>query len=557
MRTHGDHLSFRSLPAFRLPVALACLLTLGLTACGGDDDGGDTGAPDATTAPTVPEEIPRGGRVVIGIDAESDGYNPVTNRFAHSGHTVASAVYDTLTTIDADGNIVPHLAESVEAADDEFTVWVITLPEGIEFHNGDPLDADAVVEVFEAHRSSLVTAASMAPVATIEATGSHEVTVSMNQPWAQFPRILDSQIGYVMAPSMLTDPNSAAEPVGTGPFVFDEWDRGSAWRGVRNEDYWRTDDAGNQLPYLDSIEFRMYPDPTQRLDELQRGNLDLIHTLTPSSILTLRDSDFVMVEWDAGENDLISFNTDEPPFDNVHARRALALATDQRRLLTEQRSGVYPFANGPFAPGQLGYEDDTGYPEYDPDEARAELDHWRETEGLGADEPLRFSLTSVDDVAGVRISQYLVDMWAEVGVEAQVEAVAQSDVILRAVTGQYEATRWRNWGRPDPDADYIWWHSSSIRPLDEGISVNIARFADDGIDEALDEARGSEDDGVRDEAYRTVARRMGEEVPYVLLGRVAWAMAGHDQVNGWQVGGQNGTLSMLGSKSWIGEIWVQ
>jgi ABC-type transport system substrate-binding protein len=542
---------------YRAPwlAGFAVVLSLLAAACGAGDDETSTADDDTADATTPADEAPEphaGGKLVYGIDAESDGYNPVTNRWAQSGHTVASAVYDPLATIDEQGQAVPYLAESIEPNDD-FTEWTVTLREGVVFHNGDPLTADAVAEVFEAHRGGLVTASYLQPVTDIEVVDDLTLVFTVDAPWVTFPYALASQIGYVMHPAMLTDPDSAAEPVGTGPFVFEAWDRGRSWSGARNDDYWRTDDDGTPLPYLDRIEFVVYEDGIVRNEALENGDVDLLFTLTPQAILDLRgNSTLTVAEYNRGDEDLIALNAEQAPFDNVHARRALAHATNQEEFLTEIQNDVFVTATGPFAPGQLGHRDDNGYPEFDLEKAQEEVALYQEDTG----EPLSFVYTAADDVDNLAAAQSLAEMWSQAGVGVEIAAVPQSEIIFSAVTGQYEAIDWRNWSVPDPDGDYVWWHSSGFRPLEEGVSLNVSRFGDDEIDAALDEARGSTDQEERDEAYARVAARMGEMAPYVWLGRVGWAMAADDQAHGWETAVENGTVATVGPKTWISELWL-
>jgi ABC-type transport system substrate-binding protein len=202
----------------------------------------------------------------------------------------------------------------------------------------------------------------------------------------------------------------------------------------------------------------------------------------------------------------------------------------------------------------LGYRDDNGYPGFNLDKAREEVELYKQETGQDA---LRFVYAGSDDVDNLAAQQYLVDMWAEAGIEASVLAIPQADVIVNAVIGNYEATDWRNWAQPDPDVDYVWWHSSSVRPLEEGLSLNIAHFKDAEIDAALDAARQSTDEAKRDEAYATVAARMASEVPYLFLGRIGWAMASRPEVHGWEVATENGTVATIGVKTWVAELWIE
>lgn len=546
--------------------ALGVLLGTALiaAACGGDDEAEETS--DETAPEAAVSEPEMGGTLVYALDAESDGYNPLSKRFAQAGHTVASSVFDTLATWGEDGDVVPYLAESLEPNDD-YTVWTITLRDGVTFHSGKPLNGAIVAEILNAHRDSLVTSSNWQDVDSVEATGDLEITVTTSLPWVNFPAMLTTQAGYIFDPDMLTDPDSASRPVGTGPFMFDRWEVGDTFTVVRNPDYWRTDEFGNQLPYLDQIQFKIIPDAQARNDALASGDVDVLYTLTPDAILDLRDrSGFVLQEYAGGDEDLVSFQTDDiarptgpdgaervSPFNNVHARRAVAYATDQAAFLTDIQQDVFVPANGPWAEGQLGHREETGYPGYDPEKAREELAAYTADTG---EETLAFVYLAADDVANLAAAQYLADLWAEVGIEATIKAVPQVDIITNAVIGTYEALDWRNWGAPDPDADMLWFHSDSVRPLEEGISVNIAHFATDEIDAALDTGRSSTDDTERDEAYAQVAEAFADQVPYLWLGRVNWAMAATPDVHGWEVATENGTVATIGSKTYLADMWI-
>ncbi len=541
------------MPRRRGWLALTVVLALLAASCGdSDDEGGeDTDSPTSAAPEALTPQM--GGKLVYGIDAESDGYNPVSKRFAQSGHTVASAVFDTLTTVDANGKVVPYLAESIQPNEDA-TVWTITLRDGVVFHTGEPLTAEGVATILEAHRTSLVTSSSFTPVTEVVATDERTVQVSTAYSWYGFPGILTTQAGYMFDPAMLTDPDSGAQPVGTGPFMFESWDRFNSLTVVRNPNYWRTDEAGNQLPYLDEIEFRIITDADLRNQALVDGDIDLLFTLTPDAILELRTTpDITVSEFSGGDEDLVALQTKNPPFDNVHARLAIAYATNQQAFRTDIQRDVYVPASGPWAPGQPGYRDDNGFPAYDPDAARAELEAYTADTGEAT---LSFTYTASDDVDNVQGAQYLADMWAEVGIDAQIEAIPQSDLIVKAVIGDYQLADWRNFSSPDPDIDQVWFHSDSVRPLEEGISVNIAQFADDEVDAALDEARQSDDADVTDEAYAAVAARFAEMVPYVWLGRVGWAMASSPRVHGWEIATKNGTVATVGAKNWLADVWV-
>lgn len=540
-------------------VAVAVTFTVLAAGCGSDDSSTDdtTSGTDLTQERLVEAGTPQsGGKVVFGLQADSDGYNPAVSRFSEPGHFVASAIYDTLAAWDADGNAVPFFASSIEPLDDEATEWEIKIPAGRTFHNGDPADAPAIATTLNQYRDGLVTSGAMTNVESIEAPDAETVIVRTNAPWAQFPTLLTTQVGYVAAPSMFSDPDSAAHPVGTGPFVFESWIPEESLNTLKWENYWGEDENGTQLPYLDELEFQFIADETGRLSALQRGDIDIMHTINPTTINLLKaDTDLQYIEYRNGPEDLVTLDTASPPFDNEHARRALALATDQPRFLDEIQQGAFPAANTPFGPGQLGYREDVPYPTYDLEAAKEEVELYKQETGADA---LRFTyLGAAGDPDGLAAQNWLITEWAKAGIEASIEQVPQATLIFRVVTRDYQASDWRNWAQPDPDPDFQWWHSSSVRPREEGLSLNVSHFQDPEIDAALETARASSDNAERDEAYAVVGRRLAEEVPYIFLGRNIWAIGATDSTHGFELGGENGSLATVGSKTpWMGQLWV-
>src|SRR5262245_11220700 len=209
--------------------ALAALALAGLVvvACGGGDDNSSdqpgSGGPDETTSSLVPQA---GGSLSWGVSIESIGWQPAASLWDPSGYVVASSFFDRLTMYDADGNIRPYLAEAIEPNDD-FTQWTITLREGVKFHDGTPLDADALKVHFDNMIASLIWGPSLDAVESMTVQDDRHLVLDMNAPFSTFPHLLSAQVGFVAAPSQYADPEGARHPVGTGPFVFEEWNEGT------------------------------------------------------------------------------------------------------------------------------------------------------------------------------------------------------------------------------------------------------------------------------------------------------------------------------------------
>lgn len=546
--------------------AVATALALAVGACSSDDTTEDAGSGGTTPAveeastvlgpPDVEGDPQQGGAVAFGVEAEPDGLDPTRSAFDASGHLMASAVFDTLTEIDDEGNAVPFLAESIEPNDD-FTQWVIRLREGVTFHDGTPLDADALVLNFQYWLESFITAPSLAAVESYEATGPLEVTVTMSQPWVTFPYSLNAQTGYVAAPSFLENPVQGGppmNPIGTGPFKLAEKDAyvpGTSFTVVRNEDYWR-----DGLPHLDSIAFEFLPDAVARVGALEDGDVDMIHGYNPVILDRVRADaeagEAKVVSNGVGEEDVIALNAERPPFDDLTARQAVSYATDASAWRAKAESpadGQDHPVRSPFVAGQLGFTEDDGFLAYDLDKAKELAADYEAEHG----EPITFELVSTSLVVDQELSQILVDQWAEAGIQATIKTMPLAELVVATVLGDYQAVNWRNFGSPDPDADYLWWHSTGIVP--EGrVSTNVARYSDPDIDAALDLARGSTDEAERDEAYQTVARRLNDGAAYVWLGRPTWVIAAQPDVQG--LGEAQVTMATLGAKTWLADLWL-
>ena len=302
----------RSHPSRRRGIAVALLASAGLllAACGGNDPsattedtatattvadaGSDTTAPadttPASTAPvftnpptTVNEEIVpvSGGTLVVGIEGESSGYNPTVDPWSNAGHNVAKAIFDPLAAADAEGKVVPYLAESITGNDDA-TVWTIVLRPDIVFHNGEPLNAEAVRLNFQAVLDSAQYKDQLSLLAGMTVVDDLTLELTMSSPWGTFPNVLTgvigSQVGYMAAPAMLASPDGGRSPIGTGPFVFSEWIPDDHLTVTRNDDYWQG------APYLDGIEFRPISDSTARKAAFDGGDIDVYYTGSSSEI---------------------------------------------------------------------------------------------------------------------------------------------------------------------------------------------------------------------------------------------------------------------------------
>ena len=329
-------------------------LAMVAAACGGDDDdgggggGGEAGSTGgaSTTTPEDQGEPQTGGTIVYGLEADtSNPWTPQRSTCAISCYEVFNSVYDPLVMPDEDGKPQPNLLESFEPNED-FTEWTLTPREGITFHDGTPFDAEAIRYNIQDQLDSALTQAALKSLegVAVNADGTAAV-VTMKESWSNFPIFLASQLGYMASPRwrQATKDGTAQEtqPVGTGPFIFDEYVVGSHFRANRNPDYWKQDPEGRQLPFADAVEYRFIPEAQTRINGLESGELNIAHTSNGQLVQRLRDNDQIEeIEVDRfGETNYIMLNVDEGPDSNanpaildVEVRRALVAAPLAGRL---------------------------------------------------------------------------------------------------------------------------------------------------------------------------------------------------------------------------------
>ena len=474
-----------------------------------------------------------GGTVTYGVEAETaGGWCLPEAQLAISGIQVARAIYDTLTAPDADAVYQPYLAKSVTPNAD-FTEWTITLRDGITFHDGSALDATVVKNNIDAWRgeypgrSPLLFAFVYEPVSDVAVVDPMTVKVTTSTPWPAFPAYLfnDGRSG-IMAQAQLDDAATCDRNlIGTGPFELEEWKQNDHLTAKKNPDYWQKDADGNQLPYLDSIEFRPMPDATARVNALLAGELNALHESAAEEIDTLR------TEEEQGKLDLTAttdytevtyelFNTSKPPFDNINARLAVVHAINREQLNAVRNLDLFKVASGPFAPGEIGYLEDTGFPDYDVDKAKDYVAKYEAETGRS----LEFTLVGTPDPGTVKLLQFLQEQLKNAGITANIRNVEQAVLINTALGDDWNMIDWRNHPGGNPDGQYIWWKGGS--------PVNFGKFTDAEMDRLLDAGRAEPDKEKAAGIYQDINKRFASQAYNLWLNWVEWNVATATDVHG-------------------------
>jgi peptide/nickel transport system substrate-binding protein len=349
----------------------------------------------------------------------------------------------------------------------------------------------------------------------------------MKEPWVAFDAYLygSGRVG-MMAQSQLDDTQSCAEKlVGTGPFMLDEWVPNQKLVAKKNPNYWAKDNEGRQLPYLDEIEYRPIVEVDQRVNALQSGEINAMHTSDPSTIADLRGTadsgDINLTEsTDFGEVTYVMLNSSKPPFDNIKARQALAYAFNFDDYNQIRGKGILTRATGPFAPGNVGNLDDSGFPTFDLDKAKELVQQYEDETG----QPLKFTYTTTQAASTVADAQFLKEQAGAAGMDVEIVTVDQSTQIDSAIQGNFEAIGWRNHPGGDPDEQYVWWQST--------FPTNFGRIKDSDIDNLLEEGRTTPGDAQRKTIYEDLNKRFASQVYNLWNYYTPWVVATANNVHG-------------------------
>lgn len=546
---HGE-----SLGAATRRVLIIVLLALGLIAagCSSSEDNGATSDTAAETSTTLEaeEQAKVGGQLVFAIPAETPGWNPAVNQWADAANFVGSTFFEPLMVSKPDGTTEPYLAESVEPVDGtEFRTWRIVIRDGVRFHDGTPMDAQAVADSLTFTYSD---PASLTAVATrdnfVAATVVDERTVeiSFRVGWSALPSSLSVTAGIVMAPAMLASPDKgAANPIGTGPFKFVEWQRDASLTVVRNDDYW------GDAPPLDGMTFEVIKDSTTRSRALEAGEVDILLTHTASDIDSMGEDFTVLRDYDS-EKTFVMLNAGAPPFDNEHARRALAHATD-RQALTARLGENIPLSDTPYVSTTLWAlpDEEAGYVDYDLDKAKEEVAAYLADTGQ---DKLRVEFSGLSTLEEQQLMEVLQEQWAQAGIETKVTTVDQTAYVAGIVTGGFQAAYWRSYSYLDPDTNFVFWHNSTINEPGT-LSLNFSRWSTTEISKALEAARLTDNLDARKTAYHEVAKWRNEAVIDIWLFNSPTALIASPDVKGLN-GFRTNPFANYIPKPWINDLWL-
>lgn len=490
---------------------LACA-ALVVAACGSPAAQVQTGSAGAGLDSSHPfggdlstEGTPRPGGVIrYGMDREPVALDPVVP----GSQQAIYAIYDPLMRVNEKREVVPYLAQSMTTADEGRT-WILSLRPGVLFHDGTPLDAEAVIFNLQRQQETVRSPGNVYALLIESMTALDELTVEfvLHEASGSFAnafalRSNDGTLGLMASPTAIEKwgPDYSRHPVGAGPFEFVEWLPDSRIVVKKFADYWQKDKG---LPYLDGVEFRPLPDTDSAYASVENGDIDVLLSSYQTSILRASNNpDLTTYYYPGNGGEFFYFNFTKPPFDDRRMREAVLAALDPRAMSATQYQGFMDPAQTPFSPDSPYYSAEAAqrYPKYDPERAKQLIAEYKADGG----DP-NFTLSSANNPIRARFSEFVQAQWAAVGLDVRLDLqdlAAFSSTVVQG--GEFQMTTWvSGWPSPFPNL---------LQLLRTDGSGNYGQYSNPAVDAALLQAVNTTDEQLRIEKYKEVQLIAGDDL---------------------------------------------
>jgi peptide/nickel transport system substrate-binding protein len=459
------------------------------------------------------------GTLVVGLVAEPVNLDPPQVTDLNSNR-VGRRVVETLVTFPEESTqVVPGLAESWTISKDGLQ-YTFKLRRGIAFHDGTPLNAEAVKFSIERQINANHPAYKLGKypfanyffgnVKAVEVLSDERVAFLLNEPRASFLAVLTAPAASIVSPTavMKWGPDYPSHPVGTGPFRFASWDRGQRVVLEKNPGYWKYPVKVERVIYRPIVEDQA------RLTELLTGGLDLIVGVPADNVGQLEKNPKITLLKQVGAHVwYLGINNQKKPFDDKRVRQALNYAVNKDAIVNDVLKGTGAPSKGPVLPGTWGADGALKAYPYDPDRAKkllAEAGYpngftttlWVPESGSGMQAPVAMSTVMQSNLKAV-------------GVNVSMQTMEWGAYLAKLRTKEQElfALSWMA-GTEDPDmVMYPLLHSSQWTP----VGPNRALYKNVRFDALLQQARLTTEQAKRAQLYKEAQRILIDDAPWVFV----------------------------------------
>jgi dipeptide transport system substrate-binding protein len=485
-------------------------------------------------------------------EGSPEGFNPQLYTAGTTFDASARAIYNTLVEFEhGTTNLRPGLAESWDISDDGLQ-YTFHLRQGVAFHTTESFtpsrefNAEDVLYSFERmwkedhpyHSVSGGTYEYFNSVglpdllSSIEQVDDRTVRFTLNSPNATFVPIMAMDFASILSAEYAqamsdagTLPEVDLQPVGTGPFQLQVYQKDAVIRYQAHPDYWEGKAA------IDNLVFAITPDASVRWQKLQAGECHVMPYPNPADLETMQQHPDINVLEQEGLNvGYLAFNTEKEPFDDMRVRQALNLAIDKQAIIDVVFQGAGRIAKNPLPPTLWSYNDAVEDYPYDPERARQLL----EEAGI-ADLQTNIWAMPVQrpyNPNARRMAELIQADWAEVGVQAEIVSFEWGEYLDRSLRGEHQ-TLLLGWTADIADPDNFLGVLLSCAAAKDG--ANRARWCHQPFNELIMQAVGLTDQAERTRLYEEAQVIFKEQAPWVTIAHSVVFKPVRNEVVGFKV----------------------
>lgn len=415
-------------------------------------------------------------------------------------------IHETLIYPDQAGTMKGVLAESWTVSPDNLA-WTFKLRRGVIFHDGQPLNAEAVKFTFDRIMNEATASPRRSAAAAIESVSVVDdgtVAIRTKAPFAPLLAQLSAYNLAIMSPSAGKAVNNAygKAPAGTGPFKLGAWSPGEKLTLVRNDAYW------GQKARLDKVEISVVPEDSARVLMLMSNQADLISNVTPVMVPRLQRAPGVTIVEKPGFRTIYAaMNLKMKPFEDIRVRRAVAHAINTKALVDGVMNKVGTLGGGLESPVIPGAATIPPYP-YDPARAKALLAEAGYPNGF----PVDFYVTTGRYINDKQLGEAIQAQLAQVGIKVNLVSPEFGTMTAMLRDGNKIPFFMLGKGSPTGDLDF----TLTLNASTQGTG-NYGNYSSDAVDKLILEQRATVDPAARKEVLRRILQQAYDDVPWVVL----------------------------------------
>ena len=493
---------------------LATAALIALAACTAAPTASTSGSASASTAATPV----KGGTITFGRAAATTSFDLNSQITANNAFAI-DKVFEPLVSFDTEGKIIGWLAEKWTVSDDQRT-YAFTLRSGLTFSDGTPVTAADAKYSLERHLKVQGPLPLEAPIEKITASDASTLTIELKNAYTPFLSELSGFSNGVFPKDFAgkTEKEFFAKPIGTGPWVVDTWDPSGDTTFTANPHYWQ---AGK--PYADKLVYTVVADDTQRIQQLQAGQLSGIEDVAPATISQLSgDANVTVSELGSWEVEQVFFNTQNEYFADPHVRRAIALSLDREGITQAVTFGAAQ-AVRTLIPPTIQYSAEVNALDNDPAAAKTELAASKFPQGFTAT-----LLIASGNSVRTQEAQIIQEAVKPLGITLKIESIELNAFRERFFAYKFDAMI--NSGQSDaPDPNGL----ITFQTDPEGFSKSFwTHYTNDTVTALAEQGRTTPDGEARAEIYADIQQILADDVPYIPLYNTKNVVASLESVHG-------------------------